>query len=131
MCNSYILFCLRNTFTHRSCLFFIYYFSFQSYLFLFFFSVLFVALEQTTTFLFFLITQRERNKEQQKKHTYIGITHIHTERQKKSTTMNNNVLTCLITNEQDSYGLTRRLALTTGRLPVESSLTLKGLKYNK
>ncbi len=42
--------------------------------------------------------------------------------------MNNSVLICLITNERDSYGLARRLALITGRLPVPSSLTLNGLK---
>jgi hypothetical protein len=44
--------------------------------------------------------------------------------------MNNDVLTCLMTNEQDSYGLARRLALITGRLLVPSSLTLNGLNEN-
>ena len=82
---------------------------------------------------FFPNHAKEREtKNNKKKHTYTDITHTYTQKdRKKSTTMNNIVLICLTTNEQDSYGLARRLALITGRRLGSSPPTLKGLQNNK
>jgi hypothetical protein len=102
--------------------FHIYNFTFQPYLFLFFF--LFSSLlSNKLLHSVFSNHAKEREKQRTTKKTHIHrhYTHIHTERQKKSTTMDNIVLICLTTNEQDSYGLARRLALITGRLFWASS----------
>ncbi len=133
MCNSYILFCLRNRFTHSSCSFLLYilfFFSILSFLIFFLFSSL---LSNKLLHSFFPNHTWEKQRTTKKTHIHKHYTQIHTYTQKdrkKSTTMTNIVLICLTTNEQDFYGLARRLALITGRL-VESSLTLKGLKYNE